>query len=63
MTLSSVIRISASSPGRSRALATLGGRPLNFIAEVGMQVWPPTDVELPRQVEEGLELTERLEKS
>jgi hypothetical protein len=35
--------------------------PLGFIARVGIQVWPPADVELPESVQEGLELTEKLD--
>lgn len=37
--------------------------PLKFIAQVGVQVWPPEDVELPKPVQEGLELSEELEES
>lgn len=36
--------------------------PLKFIAAVGIQVWPPADIELPEPVQEGLEQTERLEQ-
>jgi hypothetical protein len=37
--------------------------PLKFIEQVGIQVWPPADVELPEPVREGLELTEKPEDS
>jgi hypothetical protein len=37
--------------------------PLSFIVTHGIQVWPPEDVPLPPEVEEGLELSERLEEA
>jgi len=36
--------------------------PLGFIAQYGLQVWPPEDVPLPPVVEEGLELSQGLEE-
>ena len=36
--------------------------PLKFIAQVGIQIWPPADVELPEAVREGLEQTKELEQ-
>ena len=36
--------------------------PLRFIQEVGIQVWPPADVDLPEAVQEGLEQTEGLQE-
>jgi len=36
--------------------------PLGFIAKHGLSVWPPEDIALPPVVEEGLELSERLEE-
>lgn len=36
--------------------------PLGYIIKHGLQVWPPEDVPLPPAVEEGLELSERLEE-
>jgi hypothetical protein len=37
--------------------------PLKFIAQIGIQVWPPVDIELPQQLQAGLELSEELEES
>lgn len=35
--------------------------PLSFIVENGIQIWPPDDVALPPEVQEGLELSEQLD--